>query len=298
MTSTPTSDIPNNFVAKTYIGSFNVKIANREYITIGTQHACVQIGYNQMSNVATLDWLGTEKGGCEMTGKEIHGKNTIAMTDLGFTILKQLYPDVNPHIMLRDSSKFPCNLPDGNRVSISNMIYNLLITGKTYYQNKFGATLKYPKSETAYKAFVEARQNPHLFNKSYNFNNSDLNKALAPLLQTSANWGDFFEKIYTSYGRHTCTLLHSWYMDVFGFLAQEAIHADWVIDISTRPYIEYAITTRNNSKNYTRKSYVYNPYDFHGGYFPSQISYHNILRNKSEHRSTTLRKTRKSTQNH
>jgi hypothetical protein len=268
-------NIPNRFVAKTHFGSFNIKIANREYITIGTKNDCVQIGYIESTNTAVLDWLGTEKGGCEINDKDIHGQNTINMVDLGFTILKQLYPNVNPIISLRDSSTFRCHLPDDNPVSISNMIYNLLLTGKTYYQSRFNATLKYDKSRQAYDYFIKSRLDPLMFDKTYNFNNNDLNRLLRPLLDESNNWAEFFHKLYTQFGRNSCIIMYSWYMKVYGYLAQDAIHSDWVIDISNRPIIEYTITSRNNSTNYTRKRFVYDPYEIRGGYYLSQMKYIN-----------------------
>jgi hypothetical protein len=270
------NDIPNRFVAKTDFGSFHIKITNREYITIGTKHDCVQIAYNISSNTATLDWLGTDKGGCEVDGKDIHGVNTVKMVDLAFTILKGLYPSVNPLVSLRDSSTFKCNLPDGRPVSISNMIYNLLINGKTYYQNRFDATLKYDKSHEAYDMFLKARSDPSFFNKLYDFRNKDLNKILAGILQDSNNWADLFKGIYSQFGRQSCILMYSWYLDVYGYLAPIPIHSDWVIDISNRASIPYTITQRNNSKNFTRKSYIYNPYEFSGGFFPSFIDYSRV----------------------
>ena len=270
------TEIPNRFVAKTDFGSFQIKISNREYITIGTKQDCVQIAYNTSSNTATLDWLGTAKGGCEINGKNIHGSNTVKMVDLGFTILKQLYPSVNPDISLRDSSTFHCNLPDGRPVSISNMIYNLLLTGKTYYQNRFNATLKYVKSQDAYDMFLKTRSDASFFDKSYDFHNKDLNNMLGVILKESDNWADFFERLYSKYGRQSCVVMYSWYLNIYGYLAQTPIHSDWIINIDSRDIIPYTITRRNNSKNYTRKSYVYNPYEFGGGYYPSLIEYKHI----------------------
>lgn len=112
-------------------------------------------------------------------------------------------------------------------------------------------------------------------------------------MATSNNWGEFFNKLYKQFGRNTCALVHSWYLDVYGFLARPAIHTDWVIDIQHRPEIDYEIIKRNNSKNYTRKSYTYNPYEFTrgGGYFPSLIKYKKILY-KPTHKGYTLKKNR------
>jgi len=283
-------EIPNHFVAKTSAGSFQIKVTNRDYITIGSRNSCVHIAYKAKTNTAVLDWLGTEKGGCEISEKEIHGRDTVTMTDLCFTILKQMYPNINPIVSFIDSSTFPCQLPNGSRDAISQMIYQLLLTGKTYYQSRFNAQLKYKdaNSKSAYDLFIEARENPDLFDKEYDFGNQELNDAFAPFMQSSTTWGDFFEMMYKRFGRHSCVLMHSWYKRIYGFLAKRAIHSEWVIDISNRPMIEYTITKRNHSKNVTRKSYVYNPYEFSGGYFPSLLSYRSILYN-TKHTSKTLK---------
>ena len=279
-----------HWIIALFFFTFNIKIENREFINIGAINHCVQIFYNERTNSAHLEWLGTERGGCEVNGRKISGEDTVVMTDLGFTILKQLYPNVDPIITLRDSSKFTCNLPINKHVTLSTMIYNLLIYGKTFYQRRFNARLKYRESEPAYDAFINARHNPEMFKKTYDFNNVDLNKAFKPILERTETWAEFFTELNNTYGRNTCALLHSWYLDVYGFLAKEPIHTDWTIDISTRPPIEYTITVRNKSKNYTKKSYVYNPYEFIGGYFPSLISYKKIL-----HRGHARGRTRKTT---
>lgn len=136
------TNIPNTFTAKTAFGTFEIKITNRDYINIGSKNFCVQIAYSITKNTAKLDWLGTEEGGCEATGKVIHGEDTVKMTDLGFTILKQLYPNVNPNISLRDSSSFKCRLPNNKLFPISLLKYYLLIYGETYYQQRFNAKLQ------------------------------------------------------------------------------------------------------------------------------------------------------------
>ena len=284
-----TNNIPNNFVAKTSFGSFQVKITNRDYIIIGSQHKCVQIAYNYKTNIANLDWIQAARGGCEVSGKNIRGINTVAMADLGFTILRQLYPSVEPILHLRDSSKFACRLPDDTSVSVSSMTYHLLLYGKTYYQDRFHATLLYPESEPAYRAFVEARKNPKYFNKNYDFRNDDLNDAFKTLRESSNNWGEFFEQLKHKYNDNTCTLMYSWCMDVFSMLAKVPIHTDWVIDMNTRPMIDYTITSRNNSTNYTRKSYEYSPHIYGGGYFPTLMSYRSILRGTTCSRGTTIK---------
>jgi hypothetical protein len=266
--------IPNEFTAKTSFGSFRVRITNRDFISIGGKNDCVQIGYKPNTNTATLHWLGTEKGGCEMTDKVIKGESTTAMTDLGFTILKKLYPDVNPWVTLRDSSTFRCDLPDGNRVPISTMKYNLLMRGKTYYQDRFNAVPQYEEAAPAITLFYNAwATNP--LPQSYKpiFDNKDLFEILGPIYENSSTWKEFFEQLYAKYQRHTCVYMHAWYLDVYGSLAKIPITTDWKIDIQTRSDIGFEITDKKNTRNYTRKSYVYDPYNFSGGYYIKYLSY-------------------------
>jgi hypothetical protein len=269
-------EIPNIFLAKTAFGTFQVKITNRTYISIGAKKNCVQIGYNTDLNEATLDWLGTEQGGCEQNGKTIKGTDTIAMTDLGFTILKNLYPDVKQWIKLRDSSKFNCNLPDGNRYPISNMIYNLLLNGETYYQKKFKAVPLFDEAYPAYETFYSSWKSKPL-PSSFSFQNNDLSEMLMPIYKRSNNWQQFFQELYTIYGRNTCLIMHSWYLNVYSDLARVPITTDWKIDIHTREIIPYEITSVNSIKNYTRKTYAYDPYNFSGGYFPAFIQYKDFV---------------------
>ena len=271
------SQIPNEFTANTSFGLFKVKITNRTYITIGSKHACVQIGYTPATNKAKLDWLGTEQGGCEETDKTIHGNDTTSMADLGFTILRKLYPDVHTWITLRDSSTFKCKLFDGNHVPISTMKYILLLYGETYYQNRFKAVPVYDEAVPAYTTFYNAWNSDKL-PPDFLFNNDELSDIFIPIYKTCSTWREFFEKIYKKYNRTICTLIHSWYLDVYGSLAKVPITTDWKIDLTTRPMIPFEITSKNNSKNFTRKSFHYDPFNFSGGYYPMYMKYKDYVR--------------------
>jgi len=266
--------LPNKFVAKTLFGNFQIKISNKSFITIGSKNDCVQISIKP-NKQATLEWLGTDKGGCEESGKTIHGKDTIAMVDLGFTIMKQLVPDTNPFVHLRDSSKFDCTLQNGRKTSISNMIYNLLIKGETYYQDKFNASLLYTESQDALTKYVTSWSDS--IDKDFDFENDELNMELKPLLNESNSWKEFMEKVYKTYGQKTCLVIHSWYLRLYGMLAKIPIHSDWKIDISKRDPIEYEISEVRNARSNTRKVFEYNPFTFEGGgHIPSLLSYKNI----------------------
>lgn len=284
------SEIPNLFTANTSFGLFRVKITNRTYITIGTKNACVQIVYKPATNRANFDRLETEKGGCEETDKSIYGKDTTAMADLGFTILRKLYPEVDRWITLLDSSTFKCNLPDGNRVPISTMKYILLLHGQTYYQSRFNAIPVYNEALPAYTTFHKAWSSDPL-PSDFSFENDDLSDIFMPIYKTCSTWKEFFQKIYEKYGRKTCTLIHSWYLNVYGSLAKVPITTDWKIDLTTRPMIPFEITSKNNSRNVTRKPLSYDPFNFSGGYYPSYMKYKDYIR------STHPNKTRKLSKN-
>lgn len=257
-------DLPDKFVVKTDFGLFQIKITNRDYITIGTGNDCVQIAYDVNKNTATLDWLSTEKGGCEETDKPIHGKDTTAMIDLGLTILRQLYPSVNPTAYLIDSSAFTCLLPDGSKFRISNTIYNLLTKGKTYYQDRLNAV---PRNDE-YKDTVSNYQKAWATEpvpEDFDFVNPDIARILEPLRSESNTWKEFLEAIYKKYGRNTCTIIAPWHLQAHSELMRHGyIPPNWKFDLTLRPMIPYEITNVR-VKSGTRKNNVYNPYIWGGG---------------------------------
>jgi len=285
--STPEATLPNRFTAETSFGLFDVKLSNREYITIGTKRQCLQLGYVAETNKAELSWVGTEQGGCEKEDKDIHGNDTVAMTDLGFTILRQLNPAVDKWITLRDSSSFKCELPDGSRVPISLMKYNLLLYGSTYYQRRFHAIPLYDEAIPGADAFVHAWETNPLPTSPPPFKNSELAEILTPLYEQSHSWKEFFQSIYRIYGRKTCHMLHGWYLDVYGSLAKVPVTTDWKIDMAERPVIPFVVRDANNNRNFTRKRYTYDPSTFSSGPYLASLRY------KDVRRSTGPGKTRK-----
>ncbi len=261
-------DLPDKFVASTEFGLFQIKITNRDYISIGTGNDCVQIAYSVKKNTATLDWLETEKGGCEETGKSIHGKDTIAMVDLGLTILRQMYPHVNKTIYLRDSSKFICILPDGRRYHISNSIYNFLLKGKTYYQDRFNAEPVDEFSKSLIDMYQKTWTTTNVPN-DFDFKNPEIELLLEPIKRDSKTWQEFFQNIYKKYGRDSCTIIAPWYLEAYDKIARlGAIHgsisSDWCFNLDTRPMVLYTIT-KTIIKSTTRKNFSYDPYIFGGG---------------------------------
>jgi hypothetical protein len=288
-------DLPDKFVVKTEFGLFQIKISNRDYITIGTGNDCVQIAYSVKKNTATLDWLGTEKGGCEETGKSIHGKDTTSMVDLGLTILRQLYPSVNPTIYLRDSSTFTCILPDGRKYRISNSIYNLLLKGKTYYQDRFNAVPIDGPSKNAVDVYHQTWASTNIPD-DFDFKNPEIESILEPLKESSKTWQMFFQAIYEKYGRDSCTIMAPWYLEAYSRIAKQgsihnSIGSDWYFDLRTRPMIPYEITNVRN-KSSTRRNYSYDPYIF-GGSIGEHINFRHMNYKKYKYKNTKTRKIRK-----
>jgi hypothetical protein len=266
--------LPNEFTAKTTFGSFKVKITNRNYINVGgNNNVCFQVGYDEFENEGKIDWLGTESLKCEQSEKIINGVDTVAMADLGLTILRKLYPNIQKWVKLRDSSKFNCTLPDGNNVKISMMILQLLLHGETYYQSRFKAVPVYDEAITAYELFHKAWLNDPLPSRPPFIKNEDLTEMLTPLYKKSKSWKDFFSEIYKIYGRKSCEIIQSWYKDVYGILAKYPITTDWKIDVTTRPMIPFEITNKSSNANYTRKKFKYDPFIQLGGYYQSILKY-------------------------
>lgn len=272
-------ELPERFTAETEFGKFDVRITNNEYISIGSRNSCVQIGYSVKTNTARLDWLGTEKGGCEKEDNPIRGPLTIKMTDLGFTILRDLIPSVNPFIQLTDSSTFVCILPNGQKIPMSKQKFNLLLFGKTFYQEAFGAVPMNDENK-AHQVFVSARIDPSKKPPIFEFNHPDLNSLLDPIYNKTETWKDFFDELYNQFGyKKLCTLMYPWYLQTIGILTKHEVTSYWKIDITSRPRISYIISNASSGSKATRKNFTYNPFVF-GGARPHiyEMSFKSLLK--------------------
>ncbi len=277
--------LPNSFTAKTNFGDFHVRIVGNEYINIGGKNDCVQIFYDSYKNMGKLDRLETEKGGCSLSDDDIKGEKTIKMTDLGFTILRKLYPSVK-EVTLIDSAKFPCKLPNGSRASMSYKQFFLLLKGKTYYQDRFEATPEFPQEVQALLDFEKNRKDIQRKPKTFNFMNPSLQAILTPIYDTCSTWETFIKKLQELYNRDVCQIMFPWYLYAYAAIMNMEITTFWKIDISKRPTISFEIKDEKEVQKYTRKNLVYDPSTFWGG-FIYQIQYSNKAAHIVKNRVTT-----------
>jgi hypothetical protein len=282
--------LPESFTAKTAFGDFRVRIVGNDSISIGGKNDCVQIYYDSYTNTGKLDRLETEKGGCSLSADDIKGEKTIQMTDLGFTILRQLYPSVK-EVTLIDSAKFPCTLPDGSRASMSYKQFFLLLKGKTYYQDRFAAIPELPQEVQALTNFEKNWKDPQRKPESFNFMNPSIQTLLTPIYNASTTWEQFIKKLYEIYNRNVCQIMFPWYLHAYSKIITADITTFWKIDISKRQHISFEIKDAKEIQRYTRKNLVYDPSTFWGGSI-YQIDYSNT----STKKTNTSRNTRKNRQ--
>ena len=275
--------LPTSFLAKTSFGTFSVRITDGTYINVGGKNDCVQLGYRQEGE-GFLDWLETDKGRCEMDNAQIHGKSTIAMTDLAFTVLRILYPDVKT-VTLIDSATFMCTLANGRKSPMPYKQFFLLTKGKTYYEDRFNATPMYDNELEPLKQFRMNLDDPDKKPISFSFNNKDLNEELNPIYKESATWNQFIQRLKNKYEYNVCQAMFPWYMYAYATIMGSEITSYWKIDISERPTIEFEITNASANK-YTRKNYVYKPDMFLGGSILYNMPYKRLI-NSSKTRKTT-----------
>ena len=255
---------PTQFRATTPFGDFNVRISGEDFISIGGKNDCVQIFYDRFTNKARLERLETEGGGCSLTDEEIHGEKTIQMTDLGFTILRNMYPSVEEATLI-DSAKFLCILPNGLKSPISYKQFFLLLRGRTYYQDRFQAIPEFPAEEEAVYQFVKNREDPLRKPSYFNFMNADLNTLLTPIYKNCHTWKEFIENLYVIYKRDICQIMYPWYLHAYSIIKDTEITTNWKIPLLTRQRIEFGQEDGRNTKHYTRKNVTYDPSTFWGG---------------------------------
>jgi hypothetical protein len=204
-------------------------------ISVGGKRICVQITYRG-DNDSQLAHLGTEDGGCELTGNNIGSDDPVTMTHLAVTFFKKKYQNVH-HLYVLDSSKIKCQLDDTKTKSMSLMKTNLLFKGKTYYQETFNAVPRYPT--TTLDQFVENLDNPEYKPPIFSFSNPSLDNLLTPLYSQANTWKEFFKRIETTYGQEKCKYIYTWYLNAMYTIVHEPIPEFWKIDITTFPTIEY-----------------------------------------------------------
>jgi hypothetical protein len=226
----------NNEVCQSDFGKFMVFI-DKTNIKIGGRSFCVNLALHEKTTV--LYWSKTDAGGCELNEKDIHGKNTINMTDLAFSLLRKYYPERNTFVSLLDDSGFIWKDKTGRTYKTNFLKGYLLFHGKTWYEDKFNAVMCNSDiykvyREKADKNFDDPCKKPAVFD----FINTEVKEKLGPLYLDSKTWRQFINKIAEKYEKDKYKLIYDWYRSaVYTIFDGMEINQDWKIDISGRPNI-------------------------------------------------------------
>lgn len=248
-------------ICQTSFGRFKIKMDDKN-INVGGKTFCVNIGLYEKETI--LYWLKTDEGGCELNEKEIRGENTIKMTDVAFSLLRKYYPERGNIVKLLDDSGFSWYSfaessaagkdKKGKKYKTNFLKGYLLLHGKTWYEDKFEATMCDSTKYTTYrKKANENFDDPSKKPESFNFMNSEVKEKLEPLYKNSKTWGEFINKIKENYNEEKYKLIYDWYRQAIYIIFDGIeINQDWKIDISKRPYIE--CNAHSGGNNRTRKN--------------------------------------------
>lgn len=221
-------------VCQTEFGKFKVKI-EKNNIKLGGRTFCVNLVLYEKET--SLYWLKTDIGGCELNEKDIHGKNTVNMTDLAFSILRKYYPE-RTTVTLLDDSGF--SWKDKNRTYKTNFLKGyLLFHGKTWYEDKFNAVMC---NSDIYKVYRDKADNnfddPSKKPAVFDFMNIDCKEKLEPLYLESKTWREFINRLLEKYEETKYKMIYDWYRSaIYSIFDGMEINQDWKIDISTRQTI-------------------------------------------------------------
>jgi len=240
-------------ICQTSIGRFKIKVDDKN-INVGGKTFCVNIALYE--NETTLYWLKTDEGGCELNEKEIRGDNTIKMTDLAFSLLRKYYPERTQMITLLDDSGFSWKDKKGKKYKTNFLKGYLLLHRKTWYEDKFEATMCDSDIYLKYRKMAENNfDDPSKKPETFNFMNSEVKEKLDPLYKNSKTWGEFINKIKEKYNDEKYKLIYDWYRQaIYIIFDGMEINQDWKIDISARPNIECNSQSGGDGKSKTRKN--------------------------------------------
>jgi hypothetical protein len=251
------------YFVKTSVGTFRIhhekaydyqqKYKN-DFLRIGGKNNCVEYSWDiKNPSEVYLQWLDVDRGGCEITNKQIRGSNTIHMFDLSVSILRKYTPV--SIIELMDNSKFPCILPNEKRVSIHMNSYYYLFHNGTWYDTKLGAYPKDTIEKERYEGNKFRAADPDSKSAQFNFRNDDLNKDFEPLFDSSTTWREFLDKIYTKYRSNTlCARIYPWYLEATSQLTGGlSLPTMWIIEADKRPDVAFELVSSGGSRRMTMK---------------------------------------------
>jgi hypothetical protein len=238
------------------IGSFKVSVTpyynlydktKIEYSVLnvgGGFDKCVNITYHPedspCSTEAILSW--TEVIGCTTDSQAIKGDATIKMVHLACTILQEIAP-YTTFLSLRDMSFFMCDTPEGKK-KVSLPPFHIAFHDKTWYEDKFNATMMRPEEYQIYRACIRAMHTDPKPGR-FEFINDRLTDLLSPLYISSTTWKEFFMLIEKHYPRDKCALVYPWIESALSHVFKENGVGDlytgkeWKIDLKPIPKIHY-----------------------------------------------------------
>lgn len=218
------------------VGKFRIGLKN-DNINVGGRNFCVNIILRPSDTL--LYWLKTDEGGCELNEKDIHGKDTVSMVDIAFSLVRKDHPE-RTTIHLLDDSGFSWTDKRGRKYRTIFLKGYLLIHGKTWYEDKFNAVMcdadiykKY--REKADRNFDDPSKKPATFD----FINKEVCEKLDPLYKSSNTWREFIHKLLEVYNDEKYIMMYDWYRNaIYAIFDGMEINQDWKIDITHRPNIE------------------------------------------------------------
>lgn len=227
-------------VCKPDFGGFKIKVDNTN-INVGGNNYCVNLILRE--NKTELYWLKTEEGGSELDDKIFSQQN---MVDVAFSIFRKYYPDRQQVVELLDDSGFNWKDKKDKKYKINFLKCYLLLHRKTWYEDKFNATIADSKIYSEYKIKAENNfDDPGKKPTYFDFRNNEIKSELEPLYNSSNTWGEFIDKLVEKYKENKYRMIYDWYRYAICIIFDGMeINQDWKIDISKRPYI-------NCIKNYS-----------------------------------------------
>lgn len=187
-----------------------------------------------------LSWTEIIDKECTVNSQIIKGQATITMLNLAFTIAKQFAPYAE-YVLFHDMSYFYCDTPEGNK-KISLPPYHIAFHDKTWYEDKFKATMTNEDNYIKYKQYIKNMYKEEILYETFNFGNVHIKEILYPLYIEAKTWKQFFKLINNKYPNNKCILMYPWINNAMNIIFEgNAIYAgqEWKILLSNIPKIHY-----------------------------------------------------------
>lgn len=238
----------------------------------GNEDKCVNLtihpSYSQKSKEIILSWTEVLHKECTVDQQKVKGVKTIEMLNLAFTIAKEIAPYAE-YILLNDRSFFECSTPDGIR-KVSLPAYHIAFHDKTWYEDKFHATMMNSENYTLYKKYLQNMYKENMMPEDFDFGNAELRELLTPLYHTTKTWKDFFKSIEYTYPKDKCLLMYPWIESAIRIIFERTqlfAGEDWKIMLDKSPHIHYyeidkSYVQQGGEQKYVPQTFAYNDVDY------------------------------------